>query len=139
MMKKETGGRRQKSEIRSQKPVDKELSKFLAGKSEVTVDLFWHFIEAFRSIGDVTIHPAKTMIGIATTKRIAYVTRLGKNFVDVTFMFDQPYNENLCFIKIAQVPGTSQYNHHLRLMSKSDVNKEVLAFMKKAIAKAQKA
>jgi hypothetical protein len=72
------------------------------------------------------------MIAIAAKTRLAYVTRLGKNFVDVTIPFDQPYNDNLCFVKIAQVPGTSQYNHHLRLLSEEDINKEVLKFMKMA-------
>ena len=72
------------------------------------------------------------MIAFAATKRIAYVIQLGKDFVDVVFPFDQRYEDNLCFRKIAQVPGTQQYNHHLRLLSKDDVNKEVLGFMKLA-------
>jgi hypothetical protein len=52
--------------------------------------------------------------------------------VDIVFPFDKPYDDNLCFRKIAQVPGTQQFNHHLRLMNKDDVNKEVLHFMKLA-------
>ena len=60
------------------------------------------------------------------------MTRLGKNFTDVTFPFTKPYNDNLCFIKIAQVPGQQQFNHHFRMYSKEDVNDEVLRFMKLA-------
>jgi hypothetical protein len=112
----------------------KELSEFLKGKSEHTVGLFWAFIEAYREIGNISIEPAKTMIGIKTTKRIAYITRLGKDFMDVCFMFDQPYNDNLCFHKIAQVPGAQQYNHYFRMMNKMDLNKEIKTYMKRAIS-----
>ncbi len=85
-------------------------------------------------IGKVTIHPAKTMIGIASDrKRIAYITQLGKNFIHVVFPFEKPHNDNLCFQKIAQVPGDDkQFNHHFRMLSKEDVNKEVKKFMKLA-------
>lgn len=110
---------------------EKELADFLEGKSEHTRSLFWHFIEEFREIGEITIHPAKTMIGIASTRRIAWITRLGKDFVDVVFPFTEPYHDNLCFHKIAQVPGTSQFNHHFRMYQKEDVN-EAKGFMVQA-------
>ncbi len=85
-------------------------------------------------MGKITVQPAKTMIGIATArKRIAYVTQLGKNFIHVVFPFDQPYPDNLCFQKIAKVPGDEkQHNHHLRILSNEDVNEEVKKFMKMA-------
>jgi len=60
-------------------PPEKTLDDFLKGKSEHTLLLFHHFIEQFQKVGKVTVHPAKTMIGIATPrKRIAYITQLGK-------------------------------------------------------------
>jgi len=112
--------------------LDKELADFLKGKSEHTVSLFHHFVAQFQKIGKVTVHPTKSMIALAAKTRIAYITRLGKDFVDVTFPFNEPYNDNLCFHKIAQVPGTSQFNHHFRMYRKEDVNKEVLQFMRRA-------
>ena len=111
---------------------DKELSDFLHGKSEHTLSLFWHFIECYQEIGKVTVHPTKSMIALAAKTRLAYITRLGKDFMDVSFPFDQPYNDNLCFARIAQVPGTNQYNHHFRMMNREDVNKEVKKYMKLA-------
>jgi hypothetical protein len=108
------------------------LDDFLRGKSEQTTLLFWHFVKCFQKVGKVTIHPTKSMIAVASTTRIAYVIQLGKNFVDVVFPFDKPYEDNLCFRKIAQVPGTQQFNHHLRIMRREDVNKEVQHFMKLA-------
>jgi uncharacterized protein DUF5655 len=116
---------------------DKTLHDFLKGKPEHTISLFWYFVQQYQLVGDVTIHPTKSMIAFAATKRIAYVTRLGKDFVDVTFPFDKPYNDNLCFHKIAQVPGQQQFNHHFRMYSKEDVNEEVKEFMKLAYGKGQ--
>ena len=59
-----------------------------------------------------------------------------KNFVDITFPFTEPYHDNLCFHKIAQVPGQQQFNHHFRMHRKEDVNDEVLSFMKLAYTRA---
>lgn len=111
---------------------DKVLADFLHNKPSHTVSLFWHFVESFQEIGKVTVHPTKSMIAFAAKTRIAYVIQLGKNFVDVIFPFDKPYPDNLCFRKIAQVPGQHQYNHHFRIMHMEDVNREVKKFMKLA-------
>jgi hypothetical protein len=113
---------------------DRELAAFLHGKSEHTMALFDHFVNEFKKIGDVTLHPAKTMIGVSNGhKRVAWITQLGKNFIHVVFPFEKPYEDNLCFQKIAQVPGDAkQFNHHFRMLLKEDVNREVTGFMKLA-------
>lgn len=111
---------------------DKVLDDFLKNKSEHTLSLFWHFTESFRQIGNVTIHPTKSMIAFAAKTRIAFVIRLGKNFVDIVFPFNKAYSDNVCFHKIAQVPGSQQYNHHLRMFSTDDINEEVKLYMKLA-------
>ncbi|HEV8513106.1 MAG TPA: hypothetical protein VGQ59_07500, partial [Cyclobacteriaceae bacterium] len=68
---------------------DKMLDDFLKGKSEHTLALYHHFVKEYQRIGKVTLHPAKTMIGVATSrKRIAYITQLGKNFIHVVLPFD---------------------------------------------------
>jgi hypothetical protein len=111
------------------------VQDFLAGKTDITVRLLNHFISEYNKVGEITLHPAKTMIGIAgTTKRIAWITQLGKNFIHVVFPFKKPYPDNLCFQKIAQVPGSEQFNHHFRMYYKEDVNDEVKQFMKLAYA-----
>jgi len=114
--------------------MDNNLFAFLNGKSEHTLMLFNHFVSEFQKVGDVTLHPAKTMIGIANSrKRIVYITQLGKNFVHVVFPFKQAYPDNLCFQKIAQVPDDNkQFNHHFRMYNVEDVNDEVIGFMRKA-------
>lgn len=112
----------------------KTLEDFLDGKSTHTLDLFNHFTKQYEKIGTIKLHPAKTMIGISNgTKRIAWVTQLGKNFIHVVFPFKKAYTDNLCFQKIAQVPGDdSQFNHHFRMLFKEDVNAEVIKFMRLA-------
>ncbi|HYG20464.1 MAG TPA: hypothetical protein VD816_16105 [Ohtaekwangia sp.] len=107
---------------------------FLAGKTLYASQLVEHFIAEYNKIGKVTVHPAKTMIGIATPrKRVAYITQAGKNFIHVVFPFDRPYPDNLCFLKIAQVPGDQkQFNHHFRMLAKEDLNDEVKNFMRMA-------
>jgi hypothetical protein len=110
------------------------IDDFLKGKSDHTLDLYAHFTRQYSKIGNVTLHAAKTMIGVATPrKRIAYITQLGKNFIHVVFPFEKPYADNLCFQKIAQVPGDSkQYNHHFRMYAREDLNEEVQKFMRLA-------
>ena len=113
--------------------LDKETGDFLAGKSEQTLQLFHAFLQQFSKVGPISLHAAKTMIGISNgTHRIAWITQLGRNFVHIVFPFTIPYPDNLCFQKIAQVPGSEQYNHHLRIFHTADINEEVQQFMKKA-------
>ena len=111
---------------------DKVLADFLKEKSEQTVSLFWYFTGQYQQMGNVTIHRTKSMISLAAKTRIAYIIKLGKNFVDVVFPFNKPYNDNLCFHKIAQVPGSQQFNHHFRMCSEDDINEEVKHYMKLA-------
>ncbi|MEO8413877.1 MAG: DUF5655 domain-containing protein [Ginsengibacter sp.] len=110
------------------------IELFLKEKSDHSKSLFYHFIHEYKKIGAVTLHPAKTMIGIANDKkRIAWITQFGKNFIHVVFPLSKSYPDNLCFQKIAQVPGDAhQFNHHFRMLYTEDVNEEVIRFMKLA-------
>lgn len=114
---------------------DKEALSFVQGKSEQSQKLFLHFIAEYKKLAPVTFYPTKSMLGIAHgEKRIAWITQFGKNFIHVVFPFRQAYSDNLCFQKIAQVPGhTNQFNHHFRMLLTEDVNEEVIAFMKKIL------
>ena len=87
-------------------------------------------------MGDISIHPTKSMIAIAGKTRFAYIIQSGKNFMDIVFPFKKSYDENLCFIKIKKVPGTNDYNHHFRMCSKEDINEEVKHYMKLALKNA---
>ena len=107
-----------------------QLQAFLIGKSVHTLALFDHFITEFQKIGPIAVHPAKTMIGISNgRKRIVYITRLGKDFLLVVFPFKRRYDDNLCFEKIAQVPGDEQCNHYFRMLQVEDVNDELRTYM----------
>ena len=107
-----------------------QIHAFLIGKSVHTLALFDHFITEFQKIGPIAVHPAKTMIGISNgRKRIVSITRLGKDFLLVVFPFKRRYDDNLCFEKIAQVPGDEQCNHYFRMLQAEDVNDELRSYM----------
>lgn len=109
------------------------VEDFLNGKPDNSLSLFHHFIEEYSKLGLINLHAAKTMIGVSNgSRRIAWITQFGKNFIHVVFPFRRPYPDNLCFQKIAQVPGEEQFNHHFRMYHKEDVNEEVIQFMKLA-------
>lgn len=111
---------------------DSNNIEMLDGKSDTVINLFNHFILEYNKIKPVEIYQTKSMIGIGTgERRVAWITQIGKNFIHVVIPFEKPYNDNLCFQKIAQVPGDDkQFNHHLRIYSSGDVNGEVKKFMK---------
>jgi len=113
---------------------NKTVAHFLAGKSQHTIELFDHFIDTYNTIGIIELRAAKAMIGILNThKRIAWIIQLGKNFIHIVFPFKEAYYDNLCFIKIAQVPGDNrQFNHHFRMLHTEDINQEVIGYMKRA-------
>ncbi|MGM9476029.1 DUF5655 domain-containing protein [Pedobacter sp. GSP4] len=112
---------------------EKLLSDFLNGKTEYTLGLFRFFIDQLAEMGEVNLRPTKSMIALEAKTSFAYITQLGKNFIHVVIPFNRPYEDNLCFSKIAQVPGTKQYNHHLRILFKEDINEEVKGFLKLAM------
>jgi hypothetical protein len=108
-----------------------QISQFLVGKSQHTISLYYHFVNEYERLGQISVEATKTMIGISNGhKRIAWVTQLGKNFIHVVFPLREPHYDNLCFQKVAQVPGSSQFNHHLRVLNVEDINDEVIKFMR---------
>jgi len=113
-----------------------QIAHFFAGKSEITKGLFNHFAAQFEKFGPLSFVSTKTMVAItagdADSRRIAWVTQLGKNFVHVVFPFPELYPDNLCFVKMGQVPGSQQFNHHFRMYHNEDVNEEVKKYMQLA-------
>lgn len=114
---------------------NKTVENFLTGKPEHTRLLFHHFVNEFQKLGVITLQPAKTMIGVGNDKkRIAWITQLGKNFIHIIFPFHKAYADNLCFQKIAKVPGDIiQFNHHFRMLYPDDIDEEIITFMRKAL------
>ena len=111
---------------------DRTVGEFLYGKTDFAIELFDYFISKFAEIGPIKLHATKSMVIVSAETRAAYIINIGKSFIDIVFSFQQPYDDNLCFRKIALVPGTNDYNHHLRLMLPDDINEEVFDYMKKA-------
>jgi hypothetical protein len=112
--------------------MERTLEDFLAGKSEHTLALYNKLISEFEGIGGIRVHAAKSMICIAGKRNFAYVIQLGKNFVDLVLPFKQTFPDNMCFRKIRAVPGSDDYNHHLRIQDLEDFNEEVIGYLKMA-------
>lgn len=112
---------------------EKTVGDFTRGKSETTLNLFYHFIEEYKKIGDFVLHPARSRIAFASRIRFGYIHRLGKDYVDVVLTFNQAYHDNLCFYRIGEVPGGKIFQHYLRLFSPDDINDEVRKFMHMAL------
>jgi len=74
------------------------------------------------------------MVALHSTLDFAYITQFGKNFIHIVLPFNNPFDDNLCFVKIAKIPGASKYNHHIRIFAKEDLNEEVMHFLKLAFA-----
>lgn len=117
---------------------DQSVGIFLAGKTETSISLFDHLISKFNEIGPIQLHATKSMIVISADIAFAYVIALGKNFVEVVLPFKEHFEDNLCFRKIALVPGSNDYNHHLRMVLPEDLNEEVFDYLKKAYANGKK-
>lgn len=113
---------------------DQSVGDFLLNKNEEVIKLFNHFVSCYQEIGPIQVRATKSMIALVADKRFAYIIKIGKNFIDIVFPFKEPFTNNLCFTKIAAVPGSNDFNHHLRLYHLADINEEVLAYMKKAYA-----
>ncbi|RZL51024.1 MAG: hypothetical protein EOP00_01350 [Pedobacter sp.] len=114
------------------------MTGFLAGKTETSIQLFDHLTSSIEAIGPIKLHATKSMIVIAADTSFAYIISIGKTFVDVVLPFKELFEDNLCFRKINLVPGTNDYNHHLRIMFTEDINNEVLDYLKKAYANGKK-
>lgn len=112
---------------------ERTVEDFLKGKSELTIGLYHHFIYELYKLGEFKLHPAKSRIAFAADIRFGYIKTLGKNFLDVALTFRQPFQDNLCFYRIGEVPGGKYYQHYLRIYRKEDVNEEVKKYMKMAI------
>ena len=111
---------------------DKSLDEHLQGKSELTKELFYAIVRQFREFGEIALHPAKWRIAFAADIRFAYIHRLGKNYVDLVLQFGQSFDDNYCFYKIANIPGSQTFNHYVRIERQEDLNEEVKGFMRLA-------
>lgn len=114
------------------KNLDPKLSAFLSRKSAYSVSLFSELVLAFEEIGATDFHAAKTMICFKRRRNFACVIQFGKGFIDLLLPFKEPFDDNLCFRKISNLAGDGQFNHHVRIMAKEDINEEVRFYMKKA-------
>jgi hypothetical protein len=107
------------------------IEYFLHEKSDIAIDLFDAFIAAYRKIGDIEIHPVKTRIALVTKIRFCSINKIGIDFIDGHLVFSEAHTDNFCFYKIENL-AEKYYLHHFRLYNKSEINTELIKYMKLA-------
>lgn len=107
------------------------VDDFLKGKTKIAIELFTYFIAAYKKMGELDIHPVKTRVALLTRMRFCSINKIGKDYIDIHFVFTKPYTDNLCFYKIENLSNRF-FLHHLKMYHKSDLNAEVRKYMKLA-------
>ncbi len=108
------------------------IAEFLEGKSKRAIGLFHHFISEYRKIGSFDLHPVKTRVALLTQMRFCAINKVGEDFIDAHLVLVRPYNRAKCFRRIDNL-GNRFFIHHLRIRNKSDVNSEVIKYMRLAL------
>lgn len=108
------------------------LDDHLLSKSRITLDLYEQLVAEMKKIGAIEVHAAKSMICFSSIRNFAYVIQLGSNFIDIVLPFKEAYEDNMCFRKIKPIPGSDDFNHHMRICAVEDFNEEVRHYLRLA-------
>lgn len=103
---------------------------FLAGKSERARDLFWFFIDEWKRIGSVKLHPVKTSVSIMNTVRFARINRVKRDSI-VCHLWLKEKVESSKFFRIEKLPP-NDYIHHFEITDESFIDDEFRRYMKMA-------
>ena len=106
------------------------VEEFLAGKSERAVQLFWFFVDEWKPIGNIKLHPVKTSVSIMNTVRFARVNRVKRNSI-VCHLWLKEKVESAKFFRIEKLLP-SNYIHHFEITDESFIDEEFRGFMKMA-------
>ena len=105
------------------------VEDFLKSKTETAVNLFHHFIQEYKTIGDFELHPVKTRVALLTLMRFASINKIGKDHIDGHLVLVEPFDVEF-FFKVDNLSNRF-FVHHFRLYEKSDV-KPLKKYMKMA-------
>lgn len=105
------------------------VDDFLEGKTETAISLFNYFISVYKTIGELDIHPVKTRVTLLTKMRFCSINKIGGDYIDIHFVFTEPFIDSSCFYKIENLSDRF-FLHHFRIYHKSDINGEVKKYMK---------
>jgi Domain of unknown function (DUF5655) len=109
---------------------DYTVEGFLAGKPSRGVELFWYFLNEYKKIGPITLHPVKTRIAFMVDVRFAAVNRVGKEFLDGHLWLKERVTSPK-FYKIEYL-GHDNYIHRFRIREEGEIDDEFRSFMRMA-------
>lgn len=110
---------------------------FLRGSSPRSVELFWIFVEAWKKIGEVKLHPVKTSVSIMNKVRFARVNRIKQDSI-VCHLWLKQKVESAKFFRIDQL-GASDFIHHFEIADESFIDDELVRYMKMAFELGERA
>ncbi len=97
------------------------MEGFLAGKTERAKELFYHFLEEYKTIGEYEIHPVKTRVALLVLMRFASINKLGPDFIDGHLVLVEKKDDPSIFYKINNL-NNRWYVHHFRIYDSKDIN-----------------
>ena len=106
------------------------VEEFLEGKSERSIQLYNYFLNEYKKIGPIILHPLKSRIAFMVKVRFSGVNKLGKDFIEGAFWLKEKFVSDK-FYKIEYIPKDN-FIHRFRIYSESDIDKEFLKYMKMA-------
>jgi hypothetical protein len=104
------------------------VAEFLYGKTVRAIGLYQYFLDGYRKIGPVILHPAKTRISFMVKVRFSGVNRIGKDYIAGGFWLKQRI-ESPKFHKIEFIPRDN-YIHYFKIHDESDIDDEFRTYMK---------
>ena len=109
---------------------DFSVDDFLKGKSERGIELFWYFVNEYKKIGNIILHPVKTRIAFMVKVRFSGVNKIGKDFIEGAFWLKEKI-QSPKFFRIEHI-SSNDYIHRFRISDETDIDVEFRKYMKAA-------
>ena len=107
---------------------DYTVGTFLQGKSDRSIELFWYFIDAWRLVGNIKLHPVKTSVSLLVEVRFCRINRLKANSIIGHLWLKQKIDSKKFFN--VETFGLSNHIHHFEIKDESFIDDEFLKYMR---------
>ena len=106
------------------------VEQFLEGKSLRAIDLFYYFLNEYKKIGPIILHPVKTRIAFMVKVRFSGVNRLGRDYIQGAFWVKEKIISDKFYKTEEYTPN--DFGHYFRIYNESDIDDEFRKYMKMA-------
>jgi hypothetical protein len=106
------------------------VQEFLNGKSERAIQLYNFFLDEYKKIGPIIIHPLKSRLAFMVLVRFSGVNKLGKDYIEGAFWLKERI-ESPRFYKTEYIPKDN-YIHRFRIYNETEIDDEFKSYMRMA-------